>query len=217
MSLWNDIKWYLCPSRCICCDDLVDRDVVICDDCRPNVLPKPHYALIPNSDNHLFCCFSGFYYGDPLIRQTIINLKFNGMTSIAKIHADYLSKMSFSYLNSVDIVTCVPLSKGRKRWRGFNQAELIATAYANFTGKPYDDLLKKLRSNSIQSTISNENDRKSNVKGMYEVLDPEKIKGKNILIIDDVFTTGSTMKECAKMLKKGGAANVFGMTVASAN
>ncbi|MBQ9994059.1 MAG: ComF family protein [Clostridia bacterium] len=217
MSFIEDVKWYLFPFRCICCNSVEKRNVIICDECRPKIRPHPHYVVIPNNTQNLFCCISPFHYSDPLIRQAILNLKFNYEVNAAKELADYLAKMDFPIGSNADIVTCVPLSKGRKRWRGFNQSELIATAYANFVGKEYANVLEKLKSNKIQSTLADHEQRKKNVKNMYRVTDAEKIKGKTIILIDDVYTSGATMNECARMLKKSGAARVLGMTVAYSN
>ncbi len=214
MSFLDELKWFLFPFRCACCNTVVGRNIIICDECREQIKPHPHYVGIPNNEKNLFCCISLFHYSEALIREAIINLKFNAQTDVAREFADYLAKMDFALGRDVDFVTCVPLSKGRKRWRGFNQSELIATAYANFVGKEYAVVLKKLKSNKIQSTLEDHSERKENVKGMYRVIDAEKIKGKTILLIDDVYTSGATMNECACMLKKGGAARVIGMTVA---
>ncbi len=217
MRLLDFIGWYVVPYGCSCCGEPQSENIIICDECRKAIEPQPHFSVLPNEKGSLFCCISPFYYAQPLVREAIINLKFNGHKPVANEFAQYLAKMDFAIASGCDIVTSVPLSKGRKRWRGYNQSELIAMEYARLMGKEYVTVLRKLRSNKIQSLIANEKERKQNVKGMYEVCDANSVKGKKILIIDDVYTTGATMGECAKMLKKSGAARVVGMTVASAN
>ncbi len=108
----------------------------------------------------------------------------------------------------------VPVSKKRMRERGFNQSEIIAEAVCQRLGLPKLCVLDKLRDTPKQSSLKYEQ-RLENVKGAFAVRDAEKITDKTLLLIDDICTTGSTLHECARMLKKAGAAVVYCATVAN--
>ena len=100
-----------------------------------------------------------------------------------------------------DLVTCVPMHKDTLRERGYNQAELLAKECARLLGIEYADLLAKTKKNKTQHSIKAA-ERAKNVIGVYSPIDKNLIKGKRILIIDDIITTGSTLGECARILSK---------------
>lgn len=110
-------------------------------------------------------------------------------------------------------VTAVPLHSKRQNWRGFNQSALLGGILARKIGIPYADCIKKTRHTSAQVGLDSEKRRK-NVKDAFQVMKNIEVREKNILLIDDVWTTGSTMKECAKVLKKAGAKTIWGITIA---
>jgi len=108
----------------------------------------------------------------------------------------------------------VPLAKRRIRWRGFNQAEEIAKNLAEYLEIPLiNDVLIKTKETLPQIDLAEEA-RKENIKGAFLIKNEEKIKGKKILLIDDVYTTGSTLEESSRILKKAGAREVWGAVVA---
>lgn len=110
-----------------------------------------------------------------------------------------------------DLLAPVPLHPKRLRQRGFNQALLLAQAFPG----PFlqRELLVRVRHTQPQTGL-NPKERRQNVKGAFAVPRPELVKGKNILLIDDVFTTGSTVRECAQVLRRAGARRVDVLTVA---
>ena len=119
-----------------------------------------------------------------------------------------------------DILLCQPdylcgvaMYSRKQRQRGYNQANLFAEDLSRRLGIPYAELLKKNRSTPAQHTLSAA-ERKINLSGAYSVREPSKVKGKRILIVDDVITTGSTMAECAQVLLEAGAVWVGGLCFA---
>lgn len=106
------------------------------------------------------------------------------------------------------MIAAVPMHRSRRRKRGFNQAELLAKKISLRTGIPFDrKMLRCSRKAGEQKTL-NRKERLSNLRGCYEV--GSKIpKGKRVLIVDDVYTTGSTMDEISRILKKFGAESVY--------
>ena len=122
-----------------------------------------------------------------------------------------------------DLILAVPLHKRRLRWRGFNQSLIMALYLGeNLTPglpiKVLDELILRNRDTKPQVKIKNKLQRKTNVRNAFilesEILKQNPIKEKNILLVDDVATTGSTLFECAKVLKKYGAKKVYGVVLA---
>jgi len=117
--------------------------------------------------------------------------------------ADMLKPIYSNLPFKIDYLVPVPLSREKKNYRGFNQSEVIAKAI----GWKYKNILQRLRDTKSQA-ISNRSERITNLKNAF-IIDPfYKIKDKNIVLIDDVYTTGSTLEECAKILKEAGASKV---------
>ena len=113
------------------------------------------------------------------------------------------------------IIIPVPLSQKRLKWRGFNQAEEIAKNLSIYLNIPiFNNILIKNKETSFQSEISKEK-RKRNLLNTFDC--SEGISDKRILLVDDIYTTGSTMEECSKILKKAGAKEVIGITIARTN
>ena len=111
------------------------------------------------------------------------------------------------------LLVSVPLHKSRLNWRGFNQADLIGRLVAQNIGLTYIDALQRTRLTRTQVGLLSK-DRKTNIKGAFEVKDKSLVPGKNILLWDDVWTTGSTLKECCLVLKRAGANKVWAITLA---
>ncbi len=113
------------------------------------------------------------------------------------------------------ILIPVPLYKKRLKWRGFNQAKELGKELANFLKIPLmSDNLIKIKETLCQADLSSVEERKENVKDVFLYLNPEKIKGKGILLVDDIYATGSTIEECARVLRKAGAKKIIGIVVA---
>lgn len=118
-----------------------------------------------------------------------------------------------------DIIIPIPLHPRRLRWRGFNQSELLAkhVSLNLLPGTEIDmdeKILVRKKYTSPQMKIGDYKQRKENVRGAFHVINPEKISGKNILLIDDIATTGSTIFECARVLKESGAKEVYAAVIA---
>ena len=118
------------------------------------------------------------------------------------------------YVLSDFILIPVPLDKKRLKWRGFNQAEEVGKELYKFFNIPLiSDCLIKIKQNLPQIELSGKQ-REENTKGVFSVKTKELINGKKIVLVDDIYTTGSTMEECAKVLKTVGAKEVLGIVVA---
>ncbi|MBR2903228.1 MAG: ComF family protein [Clostridia bacterium] len=112
------------------------------------------------------------------------------------------------------VVTFVPLSKEKRRIRGYDQAEELAKAVAKFLALPMRDVFVCTGKKDAQKELS-PLERRKNVEGIYRVVERKAVKGKSVLLVDDIMTTGATGSECASRLKRAGADKVYFVTAAS--
>ena len=148
------------------------------------------------------------------MQQAIYSLKYRNLRAIAPVLAgllnDYLS------VNPVpgDVLVPVPLHKSRINERGYNQSELLARQLSRLTGLPVaDGCLERNRATSPQARTASADERKSNVSDAFSCRD-DGLSGRNVILIDDVSTSGATLDACAAVLKEAGAGSVWGLTVA---
>lgn len=220
--------------KCISCSDELDEDngFCLCEKCFEglqfnNTFCQVCGTAIPDmgvvcehckSEKYEFnFSRSVFIYEDNIV-GLIHNFKYNN----AKYLKEPLSNMMLNYFNShpeflnVDFIVPVPLSAKRYKNRGYNQSELLLYSFKNNNFEVRTDIIERIRDTETQ-TDKTRKERLSNLKNAFKVRDKKIVKGKNIVVVDDVFTTGTTMNECAKALKKAGANKVMGFTLSSAN
>ena len=162
-------------------------------------------------DEHIYL----FKY-EEIIRKLILNYKFNEKDYIYKVFIQILknNKKIYCKMKKYDIIIPVPISKKRLKTRGFNQSALIGRNIADFLDVEYNvNVLVKIKNNNTQSSLNKE-EREQNVKGVYSIIKSFLIKDKSILLVDDIYTTGSTVNECSKILKQNGAKRIGIFTVA---
>ena len=147
-----------------------------------------------------------FFKYENLIRSHILSLKFQEKPYIYKTISYFLknNQKSFENLKKYDIIIIVPISKKRKKERGYNQSELIAKEISRIIdAKIVPNILYKIKNTVPQSSL-NKKQREENAKGAYKARDCQKIRNKKILLVDDIYTTGNTINECAKVLVQKG-------------
>ena len=162
-------------------------------------------------DEHLYI----FMYNG-IIRMLILNYKFNDKSYLYKTFVKFLLKNNkfVEIIKSYDIIMPVPLNQKRKRKRGYNQSDLIAMEISNFLQiKLEKNNLEKVQNIVAQSTL-NKVQRSQNIKGVYRIKNKQNLKNKKVLVIDDIYTTGSTINECSKIVKEAGAKNIGVLTIA---
>ncbi len=235
MKLWKawlaDLLNLFFPPACLVCGHrLVDQKLVICEACEARVaLVSPAGCPVCGSENQNNPCevcaeehfaFSSvrsvFKYRGP-VKDLIHELKYNGYNSPAGYFAVPLGELieSDPELQDHDFLCPVPLHRVRQRERGYNQSELIAYAASVISGMPYAEPLKR-RFYTRSQTLLSRAKRHKNLLNAFKVINANDVKGKRIIVVDDVFTTGSTLNEIAKTLLAAGAGKVTALTVARA-
>jgi ComF family protein len=212
-ELLDDFISLLFPRLCYACGDhLLRNEKLICTECYV-MIPRTNYHLEKNNPvEQLFwgrCLIAkaaafSFYNRDSRIRKLMHNLKYNGIREIGyelgKLYGLSLTRSDF--LEGIDMIIPVPLHPSKKRMRGFNQSELISEGLSEATGLPLGRTLLVRNSKTETQTRRSRYDRWVNVEGVFTVTAEADIKGKHLLLVDDVITTGSTIESCANELLK---------------
>lgn len=156
-----------------------------------------------------------FKYED-IIRSTLIKYKFQNKAYLYKTFSKIIvkNKKIYSFLKNYDIIIPVPISKKRNRQRGYNQSYLIAKEIAEKSNLKCEKKCLVKQKDTIEQSKLDKEQRKINVQGAYGIINKEKLINKNVLLLDDIYTTGNTVKECAKRLKQSGAKKVGVLTIA---
>ncbi len=207
----------LFSNRCRVCGKVTAVNLDICENCSVEKFRISENAIAAKSaSNKNYDRITSPFYYTGNIKTCIQNFKYKGF----KRAADFLSAEMIKVLErdfadeEVDYITCVPVTRRRRRQRGYNQDELLLKEIAKaFNLKSAPKLLIKTKNTPTQVNLKM-NERKSNLKGAFRTNDKFHLENKTILLCDDVKTTGSTLDECSKVLKKAGAKRVICVTCA---
>ncbi len=197
------------PEKCEVCGKTTYENRYICKKCEYNFLEKS-IGKTRNITNTYDIIYVSRY---SQIKKYMLLYKFNSKRYIGNMFITLLNKRIENLKLDFDIVTAVPLSKEKRKSRGYNQSEFIAKKIAEKYNKKYINFLYKNRNNVNQSSLNKEQ-RKENIKGIFTleekiILNKEKYKNKKILLIDDVYTTGVTIDECIKIIKEKVNCNII--------
>jgi len=238
MSLFIEkLFQFFLPSQCHCCEKfLEEREKGICPDCLSKIRwIEPPFCSVCGTpfaskgvDNHpcgdcvikrkYFTMARALGYYEGSLQEAIHQWKYEGKTSFNPIFGEWMTEGLNRYWGRgfFDLLIAVPLHRKRLRERGFNQALLLAKELSRQTGIPCRKrVLRKKRPTIPQVNLSGA-EREKGVRGSFYVIEREKLEGKSVLLVDDVYTTGATVNECSKVLLAGGAARVDVLTLAHA-
>jgi len=201
---------FIFPQKCIWCEKEND---ILCGEC----LAKIDYPTLSVSNN----IFVAADYNDPVSKKAIWLLKYQGVKQLAKPLSKLIFDRSFKKAlptgdpKSKWVIIPIPLSNKRLKERGFNQSELIAKHLSDRVSiiKLSDVLYKKIHTDT-QVSIKDRRERLDNLADTFALKNIHLIKDKNIILIDDVTTTGATIREARKLLRENGTKRVAGMVVA---
>jgi len=233
------------PTDCLLCEQELEQPggASICARCwesfQPWAGPRCECCGLPFASERavesleLFCGFCrqaeqqfdmarsyGLYNGN--LRKAILHLKFHGREGLAKRLGALLVR-PFEALPELDsaLVAPVPLHFLRRRQRGFNQAELLARGLVRALHREAPglqlekDLLRRVRATPPQVGLS-VSARRENVRGVFSAPQPDRVRDRTVILIDDVMTTGATLSACAAILKRAGASRVLALSLARA-
>lgn len=218
MNLLDTVLNFIFPPTCGFCNKM--REGYLCQDCKRKITNSNFYLnqldFYQNKDNFIEEHFYLFSYIEP-IRGKILQYKFDDKAYLANTIYEFFmnNEKLYGFLKKYDIIIPIPISSSRKRERGYNQSELLARKISKMANIHIEtQVLKKAKNNQPQSSLNKEQ-RRENVKNVYKVQNEVKIQNKEILLLDDIYTTGSTANECARMLKQAGCQTVGILTIAS--
>lgn len=202
------------PPVCGICNKEINT--YLCENCEKEI-NKITCVGENKYNNKNFSTHMYLFKYEGIIRSKIISYKFDDKPYLYKSFCEIFvkNKKVCEFLKNYDIIISVPMYKKKKNQRGYNQSELIAREIAKKVKniEYRNDILLKIR-NTAQQSLLNKVQRQENLKNAYEVRNKEYINNKNILIFDDIYTTGSTANECAKMLSEAGAKSIGILTIA---
>lgn len=216
------------PEKCITCGK---SGKYICVSCVKKVrfsdpICPVCQKLSIDGFTHIKCCtpygidglVSLFVY-EKSIRTALKKLKFKFVYSLSSILLKYsiiVLKSKIDVIPEKSIIVPIPLYIKRRRWRGFNQSEIIAKKLARYLKCLYiSNALIRTKNTNAQS-ILDKKDRARNIHSAFKLNEETKdrIRGRNILLVDDIYTTGATLREATKVLKRNGVGKVWGFTIA---
>ena len=199
----------LFPPRCVFCRRLLHRgEEGICPRCQQE-LPWALGAEAEQTGEFFSLCASPLWYQDQ-VRASFHRYKFKWVRGYSRTYGRLVAQCVQDHLaGRYDLITWVPLSRARLRQRGYDQAMLLASAAALALDDVAAETLCKVRDTEAQSGLGkNDASRRANVLSAYQVTDPALVEGRRVLLIDDIVTTGSTLSECARVLRTAGATDV---------
>lgn len=196
----------LFPPKCTLCGKVLEKhETDLCASCR---MDSPECSGVHKNFSFLDSWAAVWYY-DGYIRKSLHRYKFGRARHYAPAYGRLLAmKLLTEYPEGFDVLTWIPVSRIRKFTRGYDQVELLAEAVGRELGMKPVRTLRKLRNNPPQSGISGIEKRRANVLGIYRAENLDLVKGKRVLLLDDILTTGATAGECARVLLTAGAREV---------
>lgn len=215
MSFTERVYTLLFPPKCVLCARVLERDELdLCHDCRQNAPECTARGLKPP---FVESTLSLWHY-EGLVRRSLLRYKFHGKRHYALPYGRLLAmKLLREREDGFDLITWVPISRWRKLRRGYDQVELLAQGVCAQLEMTPVQCLRKIRHNRAQSGIVGQAHRRANVLGVYEAVNKETFRGKRVLLLDDIVTTGATVGECARVLLTAGAKEVHCAALAAAN
>lgn len=225
----SDLLW---PPDCVVCHGRSRREELVCPECRARFVsaagwrcPLCEVLLPPDNEPCPICGpsttpiladFSAWWF-TPAPREAVHTLKYLDRPELGPYLGNLLGEAMMGRGEvPADMIIGIPLHRTRRRERGYNQSQELASGLAARVGLPCrNDLLRRIRATRSQ-TLLTPSQRAANVAGAFAVADPAQIKGRRILLVDDVMTTGATLRAAAEALAQAGAGEIRSVTVCKA-
>ncbi len=213
MGLFKKLLDLLYPPKCVFCGRITETSKV-CDKCRKDL---PYAPAGASSKGEFFSEYTAALKYEGKARESVLRFKFSDRSEYAEAYAPMLKEAAERDLPEFDIISWVPVSAKRLKKRGYDQAELLARETAKLMGREAARTLVKTVDNAPQYTLRGKEKRAANVMDVYKVADGADVKGKTVLLIDDIITTGATLSECARTLLMAGAEKIICAVLADAD
>ena len=213
MNFINSALDYFFPPICGMCGEINEN--YICNNCYENI-KKIKKCVINEYNNRNFSKHLYIFRYEGIIRNKIIEYKFEDKGYLYKMFAKIIlsDKKTCNFIKKYDVIIPVPISKKRKKKRGYNQSELVANELAQKLNQDiWTGIIIKKKDNKPQSEL-NKLERIKNVEDIYEINKPIEVKNKKVLLLDDIYTTGSTVNEIARKLKQNQTQEIGVITLA---
>jgi len=207
---------FIYPAICEICDTKINlqntNNNTVCAECLNKIIPFTPVDYLKLKDIKVWsaCSYEG------VTRECIHLFKYKSKLDLVNPLSSIMLKFANNYLktDNFDIIIPVPLHSSRFRERGFNQAELIARKLAKGLNLPaHSNIIKRVKLTQAQAGLT-KTQRLANLNNAFKVKNGLPVEDKNVLLIDDVFTTGSTINECAKALLNAGAKSIEALVLA---
>ncbi|MBO5245598.1 MAG: ComF family protein [Selenomonadales bacterium] len=201
------------PPKCPSCGSETEMRGMWCEQCLAEVWALRQLS-VPQRGPLTMCTALVHYHGG--VKVVLRDMKFRGKKKDALCLTSLLERMPASRLaGDCDVVVPVPISEHKRRVRGFNQTEVLFESWARENGLDWRaDALVRVRDTEAQWRLG-KRERKANLVDAFAVADADAVRGKCVLLVDDIYTTGATMEVCASLLLKAGALSVKGLVMAS--
>ena len=222
----------LYPPRCTFCEEIIPLTVdnlvcypceeeypliddPTCTQCGKQLAHDHEFCIDCKEAKHLYDQGIALYPYQGMIKESLYRFKYGGRRKYAHFFAENMARKleESTFWHQVDLIVPVPVSEERLKTRGYNQAEELAGHLSKMTKVPYNkDRLIRVKDTKPQSEFG-PRQRSENIKNAFACKWPLEDQYKVILIIDDIYTTGSTINECAKILKQSGADKIYSCVV----
>jgi len=212
--MWKTIFELFFPTTCLGCGK---PGSLICLECFKKI-PLHKKDSLKSGQTDLDKIIIATHYNNPLVKQMIYRYKYDFVKDLSKPLAKLMIRQLKKSLKQKDLVLIpIPLHKKRLKWRGFNQAHLLCLEIAQGLNiLTSDKILTRVKHSQPQMSIKSSKERKENIKQVFQI-NPDfknEIDNKTIILVDDVSTTGATLEEAAKTLKKFKPKQIWGLVIA---
>lgn len=202
---------YSGDEYCVICNEYSEESEALCTGCRKKLKACDESFYIYHKEEK-YLVWSVFYYSN-IVKELIIRLKYKSDFICGEILAKYMVELVKNKELKFDLIAYVPMSKKALKKRGYNQSEFLANYISTHVNIPLNRNLIKIMDTKDQIGLSGE-ERWNNMDRCFDIQEDKFMKNKNILLVDDVITTGATAFHCAHNLKESGKNNVCILTIA---
>jgi ComF family protein len=204
---------FLCKK---CAGQILIFNFAVCPVCKRKIIhegTKLKLCHLCRSKTNIKFLIAATTYDNTTVRDLVAKFKYSKAYQIKEVFDEWLECTTANFDFSDFLIVPVPLHKKRQRQRGFNQSQILAKEFARRRNLEITPALQKIKEARPQIELSGEQ-RRQNLNGVFNCSNPNLINKRKILLIDDVYTTSTTMNECARVLKKNGAKEIWALTIA---